>query len=349
MSDYQITDKVAADELAAFCAQCPQRLIYFAPSYLSFLQEAAGGEYTVLCAREGTELLGVFPYFRKEDATLGTVYNSQPWFGSHGGCLVHPDADQQKVRLQLLTAFAEKLAGEPRLLSAAVSLSPFEEQHAPLYRAILKPQATDSRIGQILSLPSAAKLIPLRHSARNALSKSSRQGFTHLIDDSDEAWDFLYRAHCENMAAIGGVPKQREHLLALRRHIPQNLRKLHLAMLDGKAAAAMLCFYYPPCVEYILPVVKVEYRSQQPVSFLIHTAMVEAIQQGYLYWNFGGTWHTQKSLHKFKAGWGAADHPYSYVIMSGDWGMERIRQYGQELCKYFPSYFIYPFYLLETA
>jgi hypothetical protein len=355
----EISGTPTVTELSAFLAQCPERLIYYAPSYLAFLQEAVGGEYTVLCVRNGEDILGIFPYFRKADAELGTVFNSLPWYGSHGACLVHPEADQEAVRRKLLVAFAAKLAAEARLLSATVSLSPFEEIHASLYHEKLKPQATDSRIGQVLHLPALSSegwnargmnnplMTRMRQKARNCLYKGLRQGFTHQINDSNEAWDFLYSTHCENMAAIGGVPKQKEHLAALRRHIPSELRKLHLALLDGKTVAALLCFYYPPSVEYIMPVAKVEYRSEQPLSFLIHTAMIDAVQQGYNYWNFGGTWHTQKSLHRFKAGWGAADHPYSYFIMCSEWGMERIRQFGKELCSRFPNYYVYPFHLLE--
>jgi len=321
---------------------------------------AVGGRGSMLAARDCGRLVGVLPFFRSQETEHGVVINSLPWFGSHGGCLVHRQAPQKDVRRSLLSAFAELLAGESNLLSATLSLSPFEEPFTPLYKQILCPQTTDSRTGQLLRLPTdnecgsgaredirLALLARMKQKARNSLYKGIKQGFAHIVDNSDESWKFLYETHCVNMAAINGTPKLERHFEALRAHISPQCGRLHLALHGSKPVAAMYCLHYAPSVEYMIPVVLAEYRSEQPLPFLIHSALLQAVEEGYSYWNFGGTWHSQATLHRFKEGFGATDHPYSYMIMTSPAGLKRIRRLRDSLSACFPGYYIYPYYQLS--
>ena len=145
------------------------------------------------------------------------------------------------------------------------------------------------------------------------------------------------------MLAIGGIPKthaQVNKLVAMLGHAC----RIHIARYNNENVAAMLCLHHKPGIEYMLPVIKQEFRPLQPLSFLIHTALIEACKDSYKYWNFGGTWATQHSLYHFKKGWGATDCPYTYCIMRGD-ALEKLEK--EDFAR-FSNYFIYPYDKLKT-
>lgn len=54
-----------------------------------------------------------------------------------------------------------------------------------------------------------------------------------------------------------------------------------IASLDGRPVAALLLLYFNRTVEYFAPVIEHEYRSRQPLSFLIWQGMLDAVHRGY--------------------------------------------------------------------
>lgn len=352
----QVRIRQYADGDAVACERCivsaPDNLIYASAPFLAFLQEVSGGEAHCLVAENGTGIVGLLPWFEKRSAPYGTVCNSLPWYGSYGGCTLGADADDS-IREQLLAAYAAHLRSIPDLLTATTILSPFENHALDIYRKYLQEQVQDARTGQISRLPEAGERLEERLMAtisqktRNLVRKSLKQGFALEVRDDDAAWRFLVDVHHENMAAIGGKPKPHSHFEALRRHIPAPWRELLLATLDGKPVAAMLLLTFNRTVEYITPVIRHEYRSQQPLSFLIWHGMLRGIVHGARWWNWGGTWHTQQSLHHFKAGWGAIDMPYTYLVQAGAEMPERLRSDGAAMAAAFPWFYLYPFHLVQ--
>lgn len=327
-------------------------LIYATRAFREFLHEATGAEPHCLVAVQDGKVLGVLPWFEKRDVRYGTVCNSLPWYGSYGACSIANNANSS-VRELLLSAYSEHLKNIPDLLTATTILSPFENHLVPTYRAHLQEQQQDSRIGQITRLPGTVTGIEERLMAtfapktRNLVRKGLKQGFVLEVRDDDAAWDFLCSVHHENMAEIGGKPKPSEHFRALKRHIPAEWRELLLASLNGTPVAAVLLFTFNRTVEYITPVIRHEYRSQQPLSFLIWHGMVRGSSRGARWWNWGGTWHTQKSLHHFKAGWGAVDMPYTYLIQAREGASALLRSDSAGVVEAFPWFYIYPFHLIS--
>jgi Uncharacterized protein involved in methicillin resistance len=323
------------------------QLIYPRPAFLNFLSDAVDGELRAIYHYENGCLVGFLPFFRWEKDE-GVVINSLPWFGSHGGCYVHNTVNPHAVRRSLLHQLNIMLREEKNLITATLSLSPFEQKYQVLYKEELQPDFVENRLGQIVLLPDVQSISQedisktlmerMEQKARNSLRKGLRQNFTYSIDSSESAWNFLYEVHCQNMQAIGGTPKTKKHLMALRKHLSDSSR-IFIAQLEGDNVAAMLCLYHKPCIEYFLPAIVHAYRPLQPLSFLIHTAMVNACEQNYQNWNFGGTWHSQRSLYHFKRGWGAEDSSYSYLIIRGC----NFTKHIQEISKKFPFYYIYPF------
>jgi len=324
-------------------------LLYAAPSFLDFLRMATQSQIEVLVAERGGQIVGALPFAVCEAQGVGRIVNSLPWWGSHGSVVLDRCAvDADRVRTALLDAFAARMENlEP--LSITMILLPAEEAASPLYEWVLAPTATDERVGQMSELPAdgpdleARLLATFQQKTRNLVRKGLKQHFREVVTDDEWAWDFLAGTHATNMAALSGNAKPRNHFEAIRQAFPPTMRRLALAMDGDTPVAGILTIAFNGTVEYITPVIAVTHRPRQPLSFLIFEAMREAIRSGATRWNWGGTWIGQPALHHFKAGFGAADHHYSYLIWASDEGLAFFRGHKTELGSLFPFFYIYPY------
>lgn len=339
-------------EYRRFLQLNPRTLIYATLEFRDFLFSVTGGKPVYWLALRGSEICGVLPSFVKEQPDYGKIINSLPWYGSYGGCTLLSN-DDEEARGALLNRFAEfGMASD--VLSATLIESPFEHSWEEQDKAVLNPTVLDQRIGQITELPNVdeseleeALFAAFKKKTRNIVRKSLRQGFELVISDEDWAWRFLYNTHVENMESIGGKAKPWEHFVAMRRYFSPDLCKIYVAMLESKPVAAMLLLFFNQTVEYITPVIKHEFRTQQPLSFLIWHAMLHASIAGYMWWNWGGTWLSQDFLHHFKAGWGAADFPYTYFVKASEKSLTLFKTDMEKIQLQFPYYYLIPYSLIK--
>ncbi len=342
---HYIATELPSAQYERWLASRADALIYAAPMFHRFLAAAVGGECHYLVARRGDLLCGALPFFRRDVPGMGCIVNSLPWYGTHGAC-VGIDADDALARAALVEAFHDCMR-EARPLSSTLILTPDESLHVGDYAAALEHVVTDSRIGQVTPLPAGGSspelAATLLQKTRNLVNKSLRQGFREEVaDESDTAWKFLCDVHTENLLAIGGKAKPRSHFEALRAEIPPTHRRLSVAWLGNEPVAALLLLAFNETVEYLTPVIRAEYRSQQPLSFLIWQGMHWAMARGCRWWNWGGTWVTQTSLLHFKAGWGARERPYTYVVSAAPEAVAQFRAGLGGLAQAFPYYYLYP-------
>lgn len=337
------------NEILPFVCEVPNSTIYNSPSFLGFLSEIIPGEGKILVARQkiNGEIVGCIPYFEYSVKGIGTVINSLPWFGSHGGCLLK-NPNSLMVRAGLLNE-VKSIINSKDVISANIVLSFDEQKYSKQYKEILGGPLEEPRIGQVTELPIYSNCISeeiLRvctQKTRNLVRKALKQGFTVSTGDDDEYWDYLYKTHVDNLLTIGGSPKPMSHFKSIRRNFNGNCKEIFAVKYEEKIIAAVLLLYFRDTVEYITPVISHEFRSMQPLSAAIFHAMVEASRRGYRYWNWGGTWISQKSLHHFKAGWGAKDIPYSYLICSSVEDRNIISKHRSDLTKIFPYYYLFPY------
>jgi hypothetical protein len=333
-----------------FSLSNPHALIYASLEFRDFLQTVAGGEPAYWIAVRQGRICGALPLFSVNLPGHGRIINSLTWYGSYGGCILADDGDEE-VRRALLEKY-RSMAVSPEVLTATLIISPFEQEWEATYRETLDAQFTDQRIGQITTLPDEGGnvaerlMMGIAQKTRNLVRKSLKQNFELLVTDSDWAWQFLHDTHEENIQAIGGRSKPWQHFTAIREHILPDQRRIFIARLDGRPVAGMLILYFNRTAEYITPVIKHDYRSQQPLSFLIWHGMLQAIAEGYRYWNWGGTWMTQKTLHHFKAGWGGLDYPYTYFIHAQPHRVQALRTQLKEVQALAPYYYLFPYSLL---
>ena len=334
-------DAAAYDELVW---ADPDAMVYATLAWRDFLAAAAGGKPRYLVLEDERGLAGALPALALT-AAEGTVVNSLPWYGSHGGCILR-DRGSADVRERLLAAFAAALPDD--LVSCTVVLTPAESAHADTYATALRSTAEDARIGQVTDLPGpdgaeAALEQNFQQKTRNLVRKARRQGFERVVTDEEWAWDFLVATHEANIRAIGGLPKPRSHFDALRRTLPAEWLRLSVALDASRPVAALLLVRFARTVEYLTPVIVHDARPRQPLSFLIWEEMLAAVADGFARWNWGGTWIGQQSLHHFKAGFGARDLPYRYVVTAPQAWAERLPADARALAPSFPYYYVCPY------
>lgn len=353
---YKVRMMTSADEAdyTQFASRVAPSNVYGSLAFRDFLAKIVPGRasYFLAYGGDGT-LVGALPMFECQEEGLGLVVNSLPWFGSHGACLLE-DKSAWKVRHALVSALRTHLHAN-RGLSANIVLTPAEDVYVDQYVEASGGTVCDTRIGQVTILPDAGPELQkrleahLRQKTRNLCRKALRQGFSEWQGDDDWAWEFLYHTHRENIEALGGRCKPREHFDALRSGFDGRNRRLSVALDDGQPVAALLLLLWEGTVEYLTPGVRVECRSRQPLSFLIWRAMLELAGRGFRNWNWGGTWASQQTLHHFKAGWGAEDRPYSYVLLTCPGVIEKLRPWRKRIRDLYPFYYLLPYQWLPDG
>jgi predicted N-acyltransferase len=337
-------------EYLNFVLSIPDSMIYFTPFYYNFLHKSISADVEVIIAKEGNKIIGALPYAQNKHPEFGVILNSLPWYGSHGGCLLQPGSTHIARKL-LLESYCE-VFHKKNTLSSTVILTHKENAFAEEYKKIFCSHTFDNRIGQITLLPSYTNNLEeelaktLKQKTRNQMRKSLKQNFALDSSGTDESWEFLWKTHAENMAVIGGNAKTYGHIFAIRECIPPQNIRLVVAKINGESIAALLCLVFNKTVEYFIPVIRQEFRSSQPLSFLIWETMVWAIKHGYEIWNWGGTHKELRTLHHFKAGWGAKDMPYTYITKLNKEGYDLLKHFGSSIGNIFPYWYFFPFHLL---
>lgn len=327
----------------AFLAHMEHTLFYHSNRFRLFLKEMLDGEDHYLLAFEDGSICGALPAFRVY-SSMGSCLNSLPFFGSNGG-IIEPEG-REEVRSALLSAFCE-LAEMDHTLAATIIASPFENHHDS-YARFFGEGPVDHRIGQITPLPynekdhADALFAELDPFTRRMIRKALKKEIKITRQNDAEAMDFLTEVHQQNMNRIGGKTKP----AVFFRKFPDFFRhgrdyKIWIAWHGHQMVAALLLFYYNQTVEYYLPAIDHKYRSYQPQSLMIFRAMADAAENGYRYWNWGGTWPSQDGVYRFKKRWNTQNHTYHYYHALFDHSLlERSRE---EIVRAFPYAWVIPF------
>jgi Acetyltransferase (GNAT) domain len=333
-----------------FVRSIPTTLFFASLGYRNLLKRFLEAEdyYFVAQNKEG-RIVGVLPSFIKDVPGKGSVANSLPFYGSHGGVIA--GNYQGEVARALLSHFRDFVADRGCISSTIVS-SPFISDLSQ-YEACTGFTASDFRIGQMTPLPNAdedpraAVMRTLHSKTRNMVRKAEKLGIAVTSDPQPSGFAFLMQVHKKNMVEIGGMAKPAHFFDLVEKEFKYNTDyRLYMAWLEGVPIAALLLFYFNGTVEYFAPVIVKEYRSSQSLSLLIYHAMVDAVVKGFKWWNWGGTWLTQDGVYQFKRRWGAIDMPYRYFTTILD--QRVLKSSKAELLNDFPYFYVAPFALLRT-
>lgn len=314
---YERLECIAGD-IDQLLAISNNELIHYSSKYLEFISKVTDStEFICITARINNELQGFVPLALKFDAAFGTVANSLPYFGSHGGLFVGSNCSDGDAVTQALIFGIKELCGERNIVSVTVVENLFRPVNESLYIAA-GLNCVDDRIGQLTRLPNKqsvdveAELMTGFHvKTRNAVRKGTKYfgKFVERKDDSAVQW--MQSVHESSILSMGGVPKSLNHFKVLLDTFGDQAR-LYLCENDGVPLAGVLVLLYGSTVEYFTPVVDEDYKDKQLLSALIFKVMSTLSREGYELWNWGGTWRSQEGVYRFKNRWGAFDKSYRY-------------------------------------
>lgn len=310
-------------------------LFFYSIKYKNFLEELLECESSYYIVVDDNEILAVYPMMLKK-GKLGIVYNSLPFYGSHGGIL----STSHNATNMLIKKINEISTLNDTASNMYVS-NLFENNSNKDFIYNIE----DSRIGQITPIEFNENIEEnlmesFHYKTRNMIRKAQKSDIRVHIDNN--AFDFLEIIHKENMESIGGKPKSSKFFELIKKYFESNLDyDIYVANKDGIYISAMLVFYYNNVVEYFTPVVKVEYRSFQPLSLLIFQAMVDNSNKKFKWWNWGGTWLSQDGVYRFKSRFGAIDKEYKYFIKVNN--QDIYNSTKEELLSEYENFYTIPF------
>ena len=332
-------------DVTEFLKTMKTSLFYALPEYHQLLRETLKAKLYYFVARNShTEVVGVLPSMLSQDFGLGPVMNSLPYFGSIGGVITVCGRVKNAVE-QAYFRFSEELG----CVSANLINSPFSnidvslESISPLkltqYNAVFFAEARNC---QISSLDQDINGFEGFHTSRKRNIKKAIQSEIIISKSRDlGALKDVYKYHKENIEAINGTSKKWSFFEKIPSYIPSENYQVYLAHYDGRVIGGLLLFYCNETVEYFTPASDTNLRFLQAMSLLIYQGMSDAKAKGYRYWNWGGTWASQKGLYDFKSRWGAKDYKYDYIICVYKPAVLHLTK--QEILEKYPGFYVCPF------
>jgi lipid II:glycine glycyltransferase (peptidoglycan interpeptide bridge formation enzyme) len=297
-------------------------------------------------------LTGFLPLVYRQDEKYGAVCNSLPFYGSNGGIIISNTDDKNPIRELILKEFNSQVESKNCIASTVIS-NPLDAEGDSWMKQNIKHDLLDERIGQITHFPDkgTANLEEVLLKAfedprpRN-IRKAQKENVKVYVSNTKEAMEFLYQTHFQNITAINGIAKEKRFFDGIPDFFNDNEYKIYIAEQNGVKIAALLLFYFNNTVEYFTPAVVETHRNLQPTALIIYQAMLDAINDGYKNWNWGGTWLSQGGVYDFKKKWGTTDYRYFYYTNVRD---EKVYRLPKEiLLKNYQYFFVLPFSALKN-
>ena len=328
-------------EYETFLMSNDHTLIYSSIKYKKFLEKFLGAKNHYLIAVKNDKIQGILPLFYWE-GELGVVINSLPFYGSNGGLIVLNN--NSAIKNELLGEL-NSVCEEMDCISATIITSPYDEQL--FYSHNFNPTFIEERISLMTQLPvgkdSECKLFDIYdRKVRNAIRKAMKSSIIITLDVTSENVDFLISTHALNMKKLNAIPKPKKFFNDLFGIMNKNADyKLFTAYFNGVPIASLLTLYYNKTVEYFVPVLDSNHRSKNPMNLLIYHAMRDAISNGYLFWNWGGTSAYQQGVYSFKKKWGSTERKYHYNVKVYDDSI--LNNTSENLLRLYPFFYVVPF------
>lgn len=325
----------------SFVGSFENALLFHSSKYLKFISDHLGFQLEVWGIKNSEdEILAVFAFAIK-NGRYGKVLNSMPYYGSNGGVLY-------KDKLAAIALIDKWNSFKKDFASTTIIESPYINEE--LMGGVASCDYETVRVTHFNHLSSnydTESLMNVYHyKTRNVVRKALKSGIEIIEDTAD--LETLYTIHKDNMAAIGGKPKDKIFFDQLPEYFRFGVDyKVFYANREGKKIAALLLFFFNKTVEYFTPVVVQEYRNLQPLSLLIHHTMLISGQEGYRYWNWGGSWESQHSLIHFKERWGGEIRRYKYFTSINN--PEIFKATRSSIEAEYPGFFVIPYELLGKS
>jgi hypothetical protein len=338
---FQIADEDFLGAYERLWASHDRDSFFRSPNHLAFIRDVTKSELGFALALRDGEPVAAMPFAIKP-GKAGAVINSLPFYGTYGAIVGEADGT--------VPVIVEGLLDHARR-SGVAAVTLIDDWRSPCFGTAGGEDFRTERSNQFIDLARMRSTAPIElyhQKTRNLVRKAEKIGVQVRRSQAVDDIAGLAAAHRENMAAVNGIAKPQRFfdlLAAPERPLGDSL--LYVASIDGRDCAYLLMFRCGDTVEYYMPAVFVADRASQPLSLLIHRAVCDAVEGGFRFWNFGGTWPTQDSLRHFKIRWGASETQYSYYTYILDKGILAAER--DSLLRDYPFFFVAPFDRVAAA
>lgn len=314
-------------------------MIYHSIPYLNLVSQILDTTYEIWGLFENNELVSACPWLIKE-GRHGKVYNSLAYYGANGGIIAQSENHFKVFEEAMLKLLSEKSN------AFAYTSSTLSENKLGSSEGLF----IDERRAQLTPFPPLSGTIEedvmlMCHSKnRNTIRKAFKENIS--FEQTNEC-KFLFETHKANMEAIGIQYKPLSFFGQIKLFFKYGEDyQIYEASIDGVKACAVLVFYFKNVVYYYTPAVLQEFRNKQTLSALIFHIMCKEIENGYKFWDWGGTPLSNEALYKFKKRWGTEDR--AYFIQSAVYNTEILKASPTELSKEYPGMYVAPYELLGS-
>ena len=320
----EILEKINDSDYNEIVDDSKKSTFYTSYKFLEFIKENLKIKPSFIVSYEKSKINGVFPFFIKE-GEYGKVINSLPFFGSYGGII----SENTKIDKAIITEF-NNYNKKNDVLSSVIIDNPFCKNEK-IYSQFFNCTDIENRLIQSIILNSNSNEIWNNFEKRTRWSvRKSEKNNVEIIkfEHESEELENFYNLHLESMKKKNGRPKPKKLFSLLTKNFVNDRDyNIFIAKKDGRSISYILVFYYKNFSEYYLPAYDPNYLPLQSTSYLIWKSIQESIKRKIKFYNFGGTWKTQKELYLFKRGWNATDYNYKYFIFKNS---ELINSIGLE-------------------
>jgi hypothetical protein len=343
-------EKYDSKKIELFLKKSKYGLIHYCPKYLSFFKNISPKSkvFYLIKQEKNGEIQAILPIAVINIVGLGSIINSFPFFGSHGGTLISNSAENQKNIIKEMLFFLMKTVVTSNTLSITIIENPFNRMDLDTLD-LFEFKKADYRNGQFKNLPQGnpefikEELMKSFHTkTRNMVRKGN--SFSPKIYEAydQDTINWFQSLHQRSISKLNGKYKSKQVFQELFRiFIPSQSSRLYIAEVDSKPVGGLLLLLYKNTVEYFTPVIEEEYKNTQILSSIIYEAMIQLSIEGYTLWNWGGTWESQEGVYRFKDRFGSYTKPYNYFTRIIDSNLKTIEH--SELLEKFEFFYVYNF------
>lgn len=310
---------------------------YYYPFFRDMLSHIGVGTPNYFGAFWEDHLVGVIPSFSRQ-ASLGTVYNSLPFFSASGGVLANCDERRKEIVSTLLLTLAEE-ANNCGSLTCTIS-SPFLYGDSQIYEEILPDALIIDRLAQYQELGSDDWDSVI---GRN-LRKAGRFGIEVSKEITSERVNEFFAVYEQNCLRIG-IPVKPKKCIEFLTLDPRSAGhvEMYFATRGSTLVGGLLIIVGGMTANYYIPCSLEEARTLQPGPLLIDFAMRDLHTRGIRFWNWEGSPSRESGVYRFKKKWGGIDNIYQMFVQPFV-SKKRLLEIGaRQLSENFPFYYVYPF------
>ena len=350
MIDITLLKKNEERKYTEMLHRCHESMLFHSIPYRNLLEEFLSVKSYFIVAKKSGRIIGAIPAYIKENKEYGNVMNSSPFIGSNGGFILDYHLnylEKREIKKKLLQRYNELVIEKDCVLSTIIT-SPFDRDIL-FYEDNLDYRFRDYRVGYIkefdlsFSSPQESIARTVEKRCRNSITRSKKNLELEYSDDFKD----LFKLHKKNFEGKGSF-KPFKFFELVKKNLKPGEYELSYALMNGKRIAGLLVFYFKDTAEYFTPAFDVEYKSEQATSFLIYNAMKKSIENGFKYWNFGGTTlPSQKDVAYFKKSWGSYEYLYYYYTMKHQEIDKIMNLKAEEILEKYKRFYILPFNKLK--